>query len=38
MAEISKNDTNTSRIENAITKISKALRLCAGQSKYDFEK
>ena len=33
-----KTENNDKKIQNAIGKICKALRLCAGQSKNDFEK
>lgn len=37
LAEVGKNDENTRRIESAVTRMTKALTLCAGQKKPEYE-
>lgn len=37
LAEVGKNDENTKRIESAVTRMTKALTLCAGQKKQEYE-
>ena len=38
LLQLGKDDNHVNKVENGINKIKKALRLCSGQKKYDFEK